>query len=83
MHFVFVGGGDSFDELVALADELGIATSVTFTGRVPDETVFEILSTADVGLCPDPLNPLNDVSTMNEDNGVHVLPSPSCRLRIK
>ena len=28
--------------------------------------VFEILSTADVGLSPDPLNPLNDVSTMNK-----------------
>ena len=26
----------------------------------------EVLSTADVGLCPDPLNPLNDVSTMNK-----------------
>ncbi len=25
-----------------------------------------MLSTADVGLCPDPLNPLNDVSTMNK-----------------
>ena len=25
-----------------------------------------MLSTADVGLCPDPKNPLNDVSTMNK-----------------
>ena len=25
-----------------------------------------MLSTADLGLCPDPLNPLNDVSTMNK-----------------
>lgn len=66
VHFVFVGGGDSYDELVSLADELGIAERVTFTGRVPDETVFEVLSTADVGLSPDPLNPLNDVSTMNK-----------------
>jgi len=68
VQFVFIGGGDSFDRLVALKDELGIASSVTFTGprRIPDEAVFEILSTADVGLCPDPLNPLNDVSTMNK-----------------
>jgi glycosyltransferase involved in cell wall biosynthesis len=66
VHFVFVGSGDSYDELVSLADELGIAERVTFTGRVPDETVFEVLSTADVGLSPDPLNPLNDVSTMNK-----------------
>ena len=66
VHFVLMGKGDSFDDLVALAGELGIADHVTFTGRVPDETVFEVLSTADVGLCPDPLSPLNDVSTMNK-----------------
>ena len=28
--------------------------------------VAQVLSTADVGLCPDPQNPLNDVSTMNK-----------------
>ena len=68
VHFIFIGGGDSFDWLVALADELGIGDVVTFTGpeRIPDSEVFEILSTADVGLSPDPLNPLNDVSTMNK-----------------
>ena len=37
-----------------------------FTGRAPDEQVARILSTADVGLSPDPKNPLNDVSTMNK-----------------
>ena len=37
-----------------------------FTGRAPDEEVGRILSTADVGLSPDPKNPLNDVSTMNK-----------------
>ena len=37
-----------------------------FTGRVPDELVTRIMSTADVGLSPDPKNPLNDVSTMNK-----------------
>jgi glycosyltransferase involved in cell wall biosynthesis len=66
VHFVFMGSGDSYDELVLLADKLGIVDRATFTGRIPDETVFEILSTADVGLSPDPLNPLNDVSTMNK-----------------
>jgi glycosyltransferase involved in cell wall biosynthesis len=66
VHFVFIGSGDSYDELVSLTDELGISDRVTFTGRAPDETVFEVFSTADVGLSPDPLNPLNDVSTMNK-----------------
>ena len=60
------GSGDCFDELVALRDELGLAGVVEFTGRAPDELVSRILSTADVGLSPDPKNPLNDVSTMNK-----------------
>jgi asparagine synthase (glutamine-hydrolysing) len=65
-HYVFIGAGDSYDEVRRLASESGLDEWVTFTGRVPDEVVFEYLSTADVGLCPDPLNPLNDLSTMNK-----------------
>ncbi len=62
----FIGGGDAFDESVALARTLGLDDMVEFTGRVPDETVQALLSTADVCLSPDPLNPLNDVSSMNK-----------------
>jgi glycosyltransferase involved in cell wall biosynthesis len=64
--FTLIGSGDCFDDLVALRDELGLTGHVEFTGRAPDEFVARILSTADVGLSPDPLNPLNDVSTMNK-----------------
>ncbi|HEV2779851.1 MAG TPA: glycosyltransferase family 4 protein [Actinophytocola sp.] len=65
-HAAFVGGGDTFDAMVALAGELGLADRVTFTGRIPDSDLLRYLSTADVCLAPDPLNPLNDVSTMNK-----------------
>jgi glycosyltransferase involved in cell wall biosynthesis len=64
--FTLIGSGDCFDELVALRDELNLAGHVEFTGRAPDELVAEIMSTADIGLSPDPKNPLNDVSTMNK-----------------
>jgi glycosyltransferase involved in cell wall biosynthesis len=64
--FTLIGSGDCFDKLVALRDELGLAGVVEFTGRAPDELVTRIMSTADVGLSPDPKNPLNDVSTMNK-----------------
>jgi glycosyltransferase involved in cell wall biosynthesis len=64
--FVLIGSGDCFDDLVALRDRLGLASHVEFTGRVPDELVADILSTAEVGLSPDPKNPLNDLSTMNK-----------------
>jgi glycosyltransferase involved in cell wall biosynthesis len=65
-HAVFVGSGDVFDDMVALADNLGLTDYVEFTGRIPDEDLLRHLSTADVCLAPDPLNPLNDVSTMNK-----------------
>jgi glycosyltransferase involved in cell wall biosynthesis len=64
--FTLIGSGDCFADLVALRDELGLAGHVEFTGRAPDELVARVLSTADVGLSPDPKNPLNDVSTMNK-----------------
>jgi glycosyltransferase involved in cell wall biosynthesis len=62
----FVGGGDTFDAMVALSKELGLADQVEFTGRIPDADLLRYLSTSDVCLAPDPLNPLNDVSTMNK-----------------
>ena len=64
--FTLIGSGDCFNDLVALRDELGLAEVVEFTGRAPDELVTCILSTADIGLSPDPKNPLNDLSTMNK-----------------
>jgi len=65
-HATFIGGGDTFDAMVALSDDLGLSDCVDFTGRIPDEDLLRYLSTADVCLSPDPLNPLNDVSTMNK-----------------
>ncbi|MFD9959199.1 glycosyltransferase family 4 protein [Amycolatopsis sp. NPDC058986] len=65
-HAAFVGSGDTFDEMVALSKQLGLADRVEFTGRIPDADLVRYLSAADVCLAPDPLNPLNDVSTMNK-----------------
>ena len=64
--FTFIGHGDEYDALVALRDELGLRGHVEFPGRVSNEVLKEHLSTADLGIAPDPRNPLNDVSTMNK-----------------
>ena len=61
-----IGDGDAGPELRKLAVELDLGEHVHFTGRAPDDLVKRIMSTADVGLSPDPKNPLNDVSTMNK-----------------
>ncbi|MEP6811373.1 MAG: glycosyltransferase family 4 protein [Actinomycetota bacterium] len=65
-HAIFVGEGDVLASMRALAAGLGLEGVVEFPGRLPDDDVIRILSTADVCLAPDPKNPLNDVSTMNK-----------------
>ena len=64
--FLLMGKGDSWADLVAERNRLGLEDFVEMPGRVPDEFVTDAFSTADVGLSPDPINPLNDVSTMNK-----------------
>ena len=63
---IFMGSGDGIRCDGRSGQELGIDDFVEFPGRVPDEYVQRCLSTADVCLSPDPMNPLNDVSTMNK-----------------
>ncbi len=65
-HCIFMGAGDSHEDVAALSARLGLADIVEFPGRVSDEFAQRCLSTADVCLAPDPLNPLNNVSTMNK-----------------
>lgn len=66
VHFGLVGGGTELEQLKAYANELGIADFVTFTGRVSDKEMLEMLNTADVCVNPDVANEMNDKSTMNK-----------------
>jgi glycosyltransferase involved in cell wall biosynthesis len=61
-----LGFGDCLDDLKALCRDLDLDKFVTFTGRANPDMIADYLSTADLGLCPDPSSPLNDVSTMNK-----------------
>lgn len=65
-HVAFLGFGDCFDDLVALSVRLEITEHVSFPGRADDEMIRAYLSTADVGLSPDPKNTMNDLCTMNK-----------------
>lgn len=66
VHFGLVGGGTELEALKAYSVELGIADYVTFTGRVPDKELLEMLNTADICVNPDVANEMNDKSTMNK-----------------
>ena len=66
IQFVLVGGGPALDGLREMAQQMGLQDHMTFTGRAPDSDLFEVLSTADVCVNPDRVNPMNDKSTMNK-----------------
>ena len=66
IHFTLIGSGDLQPKLRRICTRLDLDQVVEFTGRIPDQDVKEIISTADLGVAPDPKDPLNDVSTMNK-----------------
>jgi glycosyltransferase involved in cell wall biosynthesis len=66
IHFCLIGDGPMRSRLQTITEELGITEYAEFTGRVPDDELLQRLSTCDVCVDPDPMNPLNDKSTMNK-----------------
>ena len=64
IHFTCIGGGPGLVELRKIAQAKGLDDMVNFTGRIPDEQLLEILSTADVCVNPDKPCRMNDISTM-------------------
>lgn len=66
VQFVLVGDGPALEDLRALSEELGLEGHVTFTGRVPDDVLFDVLVSSDVCVNPDRVNAMNDKSTMNK-----------------
>jgi glycosyltransferase involved in cell wall biosynthesis len=64
VHFTCVGGGPALSGLRWLVKEKGLGDMVNFTGRISDEDLLAILSTADVCVNPDRPCEMNDISTM-------------------
>ena len=66
VRFVAMGGGPMLDALREQVLRQGLSDDVTFTGRVPDDLVRRVLSSADVAISPDPANDFNEYCTMNK-----------------
>lgn len=64
IRFTCVGGGSELKRLQKIVQEKELLDTVNFTGRVSDEELLEILSTADVCVNPDRPSEMNDISTM-------------------
>ena len=66
VRVLFVGGGPYQPAIKTYAGEQGIGGIAHFTGRVSDEELCRILSSATLGIDPDPKTPWSDQSTMNK-----------------
>lgn len=64
VHFTCIGGGPGLPSLRKLVAEKQVEDVMTFTGRIPDAELLEILSTADVCVNPDKPCQMNSMSTM-------------------
>jgi glycosyltransferase involved in cell wall biosynthesis len=66
VRFVAVGDGSERRRAQALAASLDLGDDISFPGRLPDDEVRAVLSTADVAVGPDPQNGFNELCTMNK-----------------
>jgi glycosyltransferase involved in cell wall biosynthesis len=64
IHFTCIGGGPGLADLQRAVQNKSLQDMVNFTGRIPDEQLLDILSTADVCVNPDKPCEMNDMSTM-------------------
>lgn len=66
VHFVIVGFGPHLDTVKADVAARGLEGHFTFTGPLYGPDLLAALNVIDIGVAPDPKNPMNDISTMNK-----------------
>ncbi|HET8925033.1 MAG TPA: glycosyltransferase family 4 protein [Candidatus Acidoferrum sp.] len=64
IHLTCVGGGPSLASLRQMTKDKDLEDMINFTGRISDEALLDVLSTADVCVNPDKPCQMNDISTM-------------------
>jgi glycosyltransferase involved in cell wall biosynthesis len=64
--FALIGGGPDQQHMKDMVQQMELNDWVHFTGRVPDEVLWQYLATADLCVDPDPYTEWSDLSTMNK-----------------
>ena len=83
VHFTCVGGGPGLAGLRQMVTDKKMEDMVNFTGRVPDEELLAVLSTADVCVNPDKPCEMNDISTMIKIMEYMALGKPIVQFNLK
>lgn len=82
-QLAIVGGGTEIENLKALTAKLNLQDYVDFYGRVDDETLTDVLNTADVCVNPDRPTDMNNLSTMNKIMEYMALKKPIVQYDLK
>ncbi len=83
VHFAIVGFGPQVPEVKRDVSARGLEDYFTFTGPLYGEDLLRVLNTADIGVSPDPKNPMNDISTMNKVMEYMTLEKPVVQFDLK
>lgn len=66
VHFAIVGFGPHLPEVQRDVAARGLDAYFTFYGALYNDALLAVLNSIDIGVSPDPKNPMNDISTMNK-----------------
>jgi glycosyltransferase involved in cell wall biosynthesis len=66
VHFIIIGFGSHLEEVKRDVAARGLAAHFTFTGGLYGDPMLAVLNSIDIGVSPDPKNPMNNISTMNK-----------------
>jgi glycosyltransferase involved in cell wall biosynthesis len=83
VHFTCVGGGPGLPVLRQMVKDKKLEDMFNFTGRIPDQDLLEVLSTADVCVNPDRPCEMNDISTMIKIAEYMALGKPIVQFNLK
>ncbi len=83
VHFAIVGFGPQLPTVRQDVARRGLEDHFTFTGALYGEDLLRVLNTADIGVSPDPKNPMNDISTMNKVMEYMTLEKPVVQFDLK
>jgi glycosyltransferase involved in cell wall biosynthesis len=83
IHFTCIGTGAELPGLRKMVHARQLEDMVDFTGRISDEKLLEILSTADVCVNPDKPCAMNDMSTMIKIMEYMALAKPIVQFNMK
>ncbi len=83
VHFAIVGFGPQVPAVKQDVARRGLEDYFTFTGALYGDDLLRVLNTADIGVSPDPKNPMNDISTMNKVMEYMTLEKPVVQFDLK